>query len=165
MCIVHQLLEVMSKSHLVVHPLRLGPGQELFTSLLKYVKEYNLKGAFIMTCCGSLTKATIRLAAHSPATPNNVSTIMHVYLVLSPQHAGLHILSTHLPAPQPHPMTSPGISSCLRQFPASYSIKYYTDLTFWSYTVNALQLNKLQYEQILGWEGKVILVICLQVQQ
>ena len=56
---------------LTVHPLRLGPGAELKSSLMSYVKENKLEAAFIMTCCGSLTKATLRLASHTPADGNN----------------------------------------------------------------------------------------------
>ena len=56
---------------LTVHPLRLGPGAELKSSLMNYVKENRLEAAFILTCCGSLTRATLRLASHTPADGNN----------------------------------------------------------------------------------------------
>ena len=56
---------------LTVHPLRLGPGAELKSSLMSYVKENRLEAAFILTCCGSLTRATLRLASHTPADGNN----------------------------------------------------------------------------------------------
>ena len=36
-----------------------------------YAKENNLKAPFVMTCCGSLTRATIRFASHTPADGNN----------------------------------------------------------------------------------------------
>ena len=58
-------------SPLTVHPLRLGPGAELKSSLMSYVRENKLEAPFIMTCCGSLTKATLRLASHTPADGNN----------------------------------------------------------------------------------------------
>lgn len=58
-------------SSLTVHPLRLGPGAELKSSLMSYVKDQGLKAAFIMTCCGSLSRATLRLASHTPADGNN----------------------------------------------------------------------------------------------
>ena len=56
---------------LEVHPLRLGPGAELKSSLMSYVEENRLKAPFILTCCGSLTRATLRLASHTPADGNN----------------------------------------------------------------------------------------------
>ncbi|KER32748.1 hypothetical protein T265_12748, partial [Opisthorchis viverrini] len=45
-----------------VHILRLAPGQEVRSCLSHYVLSHHLAGAFIITCCGSLTKAHIRLA-------------------------------------------------------------------------------------------------------
>ncbi|KAG5452148.1 hypothetical protein CSKR_201603 [Clonorchis sinensis] len=45
-----------------VHILRLAPGQEVRSCLSHYVLSHHLTGAFIITCCGSLTKAHIRLA-------------------------------------------------------------------------------------------------------
>lgn len=59
------------KSGLTCYALRLKPGEELYSSLLKYKKECGLQAPFIMTCCGSLTKATLRLAGFSAANPNN----------------------------------------------------------------------------------------------
>jgi len=64
--------QAVRKSNLQCYSLRLKPGEELYSSLLKYKRENDLQAAFIMTCCGSLTKATIRLAAHSADNPNNV---------------------------------------------------------------------------------------------
>jgi len=58
-------------SNLIVHPLRLEPGSELKSSLMNYVQENNLRAPFVMTCCGSLTKATLRFASHTPADGNN----------------------------------------------------------------------------------------------
>eukprot|EP00092_Neocalanus_flemingeri_P092007 GFUD01116731.1.p1 GENE.GFUD01116731.1~~GFUD01116731.1.p1 ORF type:complete len:151 (+),score=51.62 GFUD01116731.1:137-589(+) len=58
-------------SGLTVHPIRLHPGVELKSTLMKYVKDNDLVAPFIMTCCGSLTKATLRLASHTPADGNN----------------------------------------------------------------------------------------------
>lgn len=42
--------------------LRLRPNQDMFKEIDKFVKENDLKAAFVMTCVGSLTKATIRMA-------------------------------------------------------------------------------------------------------
>ena len=58
-------------SSLTVHPLRLHPGEELRSSLLNYVRDNRLQAPFVMTCCGSLTRATLRLASHTPADGNN----------------------------------------------------------------------------------------------
>merc|ERR1719427_1094537 len=58
-------------SGLTVHPIRLNPGVELKSTLMKYVKDNGLVAPFIMTCCGSLTKATLRLASHTPADGDN----------------------------------------------------------------------------------------------
>ena len=58
-------------SSLTVHPLRLEPGAELRSSLLSYVQDNRLEAPFIITCCGSLTKATLRLASHTPADGQN----------------------------------------------------------------------------------------------
>ena len=60
------------KSGLTCYALRLKPGEELYSSLLTFKKENNLQAAFVMTCCGSLTKATLRLAGFSATNPNNV---------------------------------------------------------------------------------------------
>ena len=52
----------MANSNLKVYVLRLRPNQDLFRELDQFVRENNLKAAFVMTCVGSLTKATIRMA-------------------------------------------------------------------------------------------------------
>jgi len=58
-------------SSLIVHPIRFPPGVELRSELLRYVREHSLVAPFIMTCCGSVTKATLRLASHTPVDGNN----------------------------------------------------------------------------------------------
>ena len=35
------------------------------------MRENKLRAPFVMTCCGSLTRATIRFASHTPADGNN----------------------------------------------------------------------------------------------
>ncbi|XP_023322520.1 uncharacterized protein LOC111696939 [Eurytemora carolleeae] len=54
-------------SSLRVHSLRLVPGEEIKSSLLRYAMENDLKAPFIMTCVGSVTKASIRYAAQPTA--------------------------------------------------------------------------------------------------
>ncbi|XP_046878000.1 bifunctional protein GlmU-like isoform X2 [Hypomesus transpacificus] len=64
-----------SGSSLRVHALRLGPGQELLSSLLALVEERGLRAPFIITCVGSVTKATLRLAN---ATTENTNEVVHL---------------------------------------------------------------------------------------
>ncbi|KAF6779085.1 hypothetical protein AHF37_01336 [Paragonimus kellicotti] len=47
----------------MIHMLRLGPNQNLRECLSHYVVQHCLTGAFIMTCCGSLRRARLRLAS------------------------------------------------------------------------------------------------------
>jgi len=69
-------------SSLTVHPIRLRPGTELRSALLRYVEENNLKAPFVMTCCGSLTKATLRMASHTPADGNNKVFNCYLYILI-----------------------------------------------------------------------------------
>ncbi|XP_041661979.1 bifunctional protein GlmU-like [Cheilinus undulatus] len=62
-------------SPLQVHAVRFGPGQELFGSLQAFVKEAGLRAPFIITCVGSVTKATLRLAN---ATASNTNEVVHL---------------------------------------------------------------------------------------
>lgn len=48
--------------------LRLNPQQDLKVELDTFAKEQNLEAACILTCVGSLTQATLRLAGESEAT-------------------------------------------------------------------------------------------------
>lgn len=61
-------METTSSSNLICHALRLRPGTELKSSLEKFVVEKGLKSAFILTCVGSVTKATLRLAQKNEAS-------------------------------------------------------------------------------------------------
>ncbi|XP_044147715.1 bifunctional protein GlmU-like [Bufo gargarizans] len=62
-------------SSLSVYALRLGPGEEIVTSLFKFVQEKNLRAPFVITCVGSVTKATLRLAN---AEAQNTNEIIHL---------------------------------------------------------------------------------------
>ncbi|KAL4649011.1 hypothetical protein GN956_G6994 [Arapaima gigas] len=62
-------------SSLSIHALRLSPGQEILSSLLRVVDEKRLKAPFILTCVGSVTKATLRLAN---ATAGNTNEVIHL---------------------------------------------------------------------------------------
>lgn len=45
-----------------IHVLRLISNQDLKLSIEKYIKENQIQAGIILTCVGSLKKATIRLA-------------------------------------------------------------------------------------------------------
>lgn len=75
MCIISENLQFQSWSrHITVFlfqvnmsglkcfPMRIKPGNELKSSLLKFVKENDLKAPFVISCVGSVTKATLRMA-------------------------------------------------------------------------------------------------------
>ncbi|XP_041418590.1 bifunctional protein GlmU-like [Xenopus laevis] len=59
-------------SPLSAYALRLGPGEEILTSLVKFVQEKRLKAPFVFTCVGSVTKATIRLANSDVLNTNEI---------------------------------------------------------------------------------------------
>ena len=50
--------------------LRLKPGEEIVSSLRRFVESMKLKAAFVMTCVGSVKKASLRMA-HATATQTN----------------------------------------------------------------------------------------------
>lgn len=50
------------------YALRLHPGDDLRQQLLAFVAQNNLKAATVLTCVGSLTTATLRLANQSRPT-------------------------------------------------------------------------------------------------
>ncbi|KAM9355067.1 bifunctional protein GlmU-like [Pholidichthys leucotaenia] len=64
-----------SGSALQVHVLRLGPGQELLESLWAFVQERGLRAPFVITCVGSVTTATLRLA---DATVENTNKVLRL---------------------------------------------------------------------------------------
>ena len=51
-----------SSSSLEVYPLRLTRGQELKSALLQFAIDHNLSAPFVLTCCGSVSSATLRFA-------------------------------------------------------------------------------------------------------
>ena len=51
-----------AKSSMHCFALRLQPGDDMVQSLNNFVKQENLKSAFILTCVGSLKQAIVRLA-------------------------------------------------------------------------------------------------------
>ena len=45
-----------------VHAFRLHPGQDLKQQILSFAKDHKIQSGYIITCVGSLQKATLRLA-------------------------------------------------------------------------------------------------------
>ena len=66
------------RSTLSCYALRLKPGEEIMECLLQYVKDNNLKAPFLLSCVGSVTKATLRMANASRDTTNEVLRHYHV---------------------------------------------------------------------------------------
>lgn len=60
-------------SGLKVYAIRLTPGQDITDNLYKFVADNSLKAAFIMTCVGSVTSATLRMAHATAENRNQVS--------------------------------------------------------------------------------------------
>jgi predicted DNA-binding protein with PD1-like motif len=61
-----------SSSRMKTYVCRFRPNQDLHKELDKFVKENDLKAAFIITCVGSLTKATLRMAYGGGETSERV---------------------------------------------------------------------------------------------
>ena len=59
-----------------VYPMRLRPGQEIKQCLEEFVRDHGLNAAFVLTCCGSVTKATLRFAANKN---NETNRVWHVF--------------------------------------------------------------------------------------
>ena len=61
-----------SSSSLEVYPLRLTRGQELKSALLQFAIDHNLSAPFVLTCCGSVSSATLRFAKPHNGTSEKV---------------------------------------------------------------------------------------------
>ena len=70
-----------SRSTLSCYALRLEPGQEVRETLLKYVRDKKLAAPFVLSCVGSVTQATLRLADAARDTPNEVRKCIHLSCV------------------------------------------------------------------------------------
>lgn len=66
------------RSTLSCYALRLKPGQEVRKCLLKYVRDKKLEAPFVLSCVGSVTQATLRLANAARDTPNEVRNCIHL---------------------------------------------------------------------------------------
>ena len=60
------------KSNLSCFAIRLKPGEELKQSLLNFVETQGLRGAFVLSCVGSVTQAKLRLAGANKRDKNQV---------------------------------------------------------------------------------------------
>jgi predicted DNA-binding protein with PD1-like motif len=58
----------MNMSNINLYPMRLPPGVEIKSSLLEFVISNQLIAAFILSCCGSVRKATLRFATSADQT-------------------------------------------------------------------------------------------------
>ena len=56
------------------HCLRLTPGQEIKGALSEFVQREKLRSAFIVTCCGSVRRATLRYAEKPDGEDNKVNS-------------------------------------------------------------------------------------------
>ncbi len=82
----------MQTSALQTYALRLGPGQDLKTALQKFINEHHIQAACILTCVGSLQKATLRLANQSGyQVYNQKMEIVSLVGVMATEGTHLHI--------------------------------------------------------------------------
>ncbi|XP_053301256.1 bifunctional protein GlmU [Pleuronectes platessa] len=70
-------------SALRVHAVRVGPGRELLAALQALVIERRLRAPFILSCVGSLTKATLRLANATATNTNEVIQLSGRFEIVS----------------------------------------------------------------------------------
>ncbi|KAF7642972.1 hypothetical protein LDENG_00247130 [Lucifuga dentata] len=66
-----------------IHVVRLGPRSELLGSLRALVEERGLRAPFIITCVGSVTTATLRLADATATNSNEVMQLSGRYEIVS----------------------------------------------------------------------------------
>jgi predicted DNA-binding protein with PD1-like motif len=75
-----------------VYALRLHPGDDLKIKLAEFVKENKIKAGYIITCVGSLSKVTLRLANRNETqTWKESFEITSLTGTLSPDGNHLHI--------------------------------------------------------------------------
>lgn len=59
----------------MLHALRLGPNEELKSSLIEFCRSKQLESAYIATCVGSLSALKVRLANADRSRPNEILTV------------------------------------------------------------------------------------------
>jgi predicted DNA-binding protein with PD1-like motif len=55
-------LDLLYNLGMKIYAVRLLPGQDLKTELIKFTKENNIQAGFIITCVGSVSRARLRMA-------------------------------------------------------------------------------------------------------
>ncbi len=74
------------------HAIRLRPGQDIKNTLENFVKIKNIQAGFIVTCVGSLRRATLRMADENITEAyNRKFEITSLVGTLSPDGVHLHI--------------------------------------------------------------------------
>ena len=93
LCVKMSMSPALSSS-LRVYPIRLGPKVELKSRLIRFVNENNLKAAFVLTCVGSVTKATLRFAEKEDGSPKDVSltNLMALKLIVESRNCCVSII-------------------------------------------------------------------------
>jgi predicted DNA-binding protein with PD1-like motif len=75
-----------------IYALRLHPGDDLKIKLADFVRENKIKAGYIITCVGSLSKATLRLSnKNETQTWKQSFEILSLTGTLSPEGNHLHI--------------------------------------------------------------------------
>lgn len=75
-----------------IHALRLRPGQDLRVELERFAKSAGLRAGYIITCVGSLNRATLRLANRSETTAfDGKFEIVSLVGTLTPDGPHLHL--------------------------------------------------------------------------
>ncbi len=92
--IISLLTSCMSIKNVVnnrVYALRLRPNQDLKKEIMAFAKENDIKSGYIITCVGSLKKATLRLANQpNPTTWEDKFEIVSLVGTLSSE-SGVHL--------------------------------------------------------------------------
>ncbi|ELT97084.1 hypothetical protein CAPTEDRAFT_151507 [Capitella teleta] len=69
-------------SPMTCFPLRLHPGEDLITTLQEFAQKQQLRSAFVLSCCGSVTKATLRFAQKDDSE-NEIRTFNEHFEILA----------------------------------------------------------------------------------
>lgn len=75
---------------MIVHPLRLRPGQDLKQAIQDYADRHAIRAGWVMTCVGSLTDLHLRYANQPEGTPQR-GHFEVVSLVGTVSTAGCHL--------------------------------------------------------------------------
>ncbi|XP_013407786.2 uncharacterized protein LOC106171844 [Lingula anatina] len=65
------------------YALRLTPGQEIRSALVQFVQRSGLKAVFVMTCVGSVRKATLRMATNKDVGKEEIKTFNENFEIVS----------------------------------------------------------------------------------